>query len=228
MKVQIPTLARLSLAILAAHTVATPLHAQIAVAKTALVRMERKALAKDAAVKSASIGSPTGVTALPMADLAVTDAYLDQYGGFPYVNFLVRNIGQKDADSFEVGIRYRYTLDAGDDGKWDVYPVAGLKAGESVWVSASPICCGFSPTEVVVNSAVAFEAIADPKYSKRDPTNLLGSIEVLPKIPESNKGNNRLAVNKADMRHTMLNATVKLPANPNIDKAKVAPPIIRH
>lgn len=198
----------------------SPLHAQVQITRAA-PQLDKRILPSDPNVKDVDIGPSSNVTGLPLADLVIKDAYLDETGGIQGVNFLIANIGNKDAGLFEVGIRYNYPPGGMIDGRWDLYKVDSLKAGETTWVSASPICCGFSPTEYVVANTVQFEVIADPKYSKADPFTPYKSVEVKPRIPESNKANNRFVINKADIRHgKLVGGPMTKPANPAIGKIK--------
>jgi hypothetical protein len=192
--------------------------------------IKQTVIQKNPTVKTADIGPASAVTGLPLADLVIKDSYLDEYAGFPFVNFLVANVGQKDAGNFEVSIRYNYSPGSEVDGRWELYPVDTLKAGESTWISASPICCGWTPTEQVVKNTVQFEVIADPRYSKwdpMDPYNPARVIDVKSRIPESNKGNNKLVINKADMRQGKLAGTVTRPG-PAVETIKRQTPVTKH
>lgn len=193
-------------------------------------RAGQTALPKDALVRDVTIGAATDAPALPLADLIVKDSYLDEYSGMQGVNFLVANVGKEDAGPFEVGISFIYSGSEGA-GRWDVYKVDGLKVGESKWVSAAPICCGWTPTEFVVNNSVRFEVVADPKYTKADPMdpyNPSKYYEVKSKIPESNKANNRLVIEKAAMRKGKFAQTNQKSIAAPLGTAKAQPPVIRH
>lgn len=208
--------------VVALQLIAIPVYGQATAVRIA-PRAEKTVLPKEVTVKNIDIGPPSAVSGLPLPDLTIKDAYLDEYGGFPFVNFLIANIGTADAGPFEVAIQFNYK--AGGDGRRDLTRIDTLKAGESVWIGESPICCGWSPTEVVVKNTEQFVVIADAKYTKlSDPTNPLSSYEVPSRITESNKGNNKYVINKADMRHgkfvgTMTRAT----AAPVVGPLKQAP-----
>jgi hypothetical protein len=218
--------------VLAIQLTTNSLQAQLQRVSTAAAsHVQQKVIQKTPALKDADVGPASTAAGLPLADLTIKDAYLDEYAGFSFVNFLIANVGQKDAGKFEVSVKYNYAPGGMVDARWDVYPVDSLKAGESTWVSASPICCGWTPTEQVVKNAVQFEVIADPKYSKADPldpANPSKSYEVKSRIAESNKGNNKLVINKADMRHGKLSGTVTKPATPAIGTIKLQAPVTKH
>ena len=220
MKMLLTSGARAIALLIALPLFSAPLHAQLQVTR-ATPRLDKKSLPKEPNVLNVDVGPSSNVTGLPLADLVVKDAYLDEYGGSQFVNFLIANTGQKDAGFFEVGIKYNYAPGGMIDGRWDLYKVDSLKAGESAWISAAPMCCGWSPTEDVVANTVQFEVIADPKYSKGDAFNPLKPVEVKPRIPESNKANNRFVVNKADIRHgKLVSGMVVKPATPAIGRIK--------
>ena len=133
---------------------------------------------------------------------------------------LVANIGNKDTDPFDLGLKFIYEDGSGVDGRWMVDPLAGLKAGEQRWLAYRPMCCGFVPTEFVVKSTVRFQVIADPTYYKAygpyDPR----MYEVKSKIIESNKKNNTLTLNKSEMRRCDLKNVEREPP-----RIQVKPPV---
>jgi hypothetical protein len=181
-------------------------------------------------VKNVSVGPASQASGLPLADLLVSDSYLDNYAGLEGLNFLISNTGQQDAGPFDVSIAFFYPAPS-TSSKSTIYRVDGLKVGESKWVSAAPLCCGWAPTEAVVNTTDHYEVVIDPGYSKADPLdpyNPARATEVKPQIAESNKGNNKFAIAKADMRRGKYTATNRMPVAPPMGTTKTTPPIIKH
>lgn len=216
--------------VLALHVTSIPVRGQVQQVSLP-TRVGQTKLPKDPLVKDATIGAASEAAGLPLADLVVKDAYLDEYAGMQGVNFLIANTGQQDAGPFEVSIRFIYPGASIVDARSDIYKVDGLKIGESKWVSASPICCGWAPTEFVVNGSDRFEVVADPKYSKTDPLdpyNPTRMIEVKSRIAESNKANNRLVIAKADMRHGVYSGTLTRSPAPVIGTIKMQTPVTKH
>lgn len=200
------------------------------VATTLPSRIGQTKLPKDPIVKDADIGPPSTVSGAALADLLIKDSYIDEYAGMQGVNFLIANTGQQDAGPFEVAITFTYPHSDGPSARWELYPVDGLKVGESKWVSASPLCCGWAGTEVVVNNTSQFTVVVDPKYMKADPLdpyNPARAYEVKPRIVESNKANNKLTINKSDMRKGRYEMT-KASERPTPPAIKVQTPIIKH
>ena len=135
---------------------------------------------------------------------------------------LVANIGNKDANPFDLALQFYYS-DENGSGEFYVDKLGGLKAGEEKWLAYSPMCCGFVKTVFVVNSTKTFQAIADPTYyhtyGPYDPR----TYEVKSKITESNKRNNTLTIARPEMKRCDLK-NIGRPAIPKIQTIKPVRP----
>ena len=139
-----------------------------------------------------------GAAALPLADLTIKGMCLehDRKTGWNWLRVRLANTGAADAGAFELGLVF---TSPGGDEKLMTDKVAGLKAGESNSQDYSPLCCGFVPTNSLVETSSAFRAIADPKYYKSNPSYPMG-LEVKPVIHESNEKNNELTIAKSEIK----------------------------
>jgi len=156
--------------------------------------------AKDLITQMSVDADPTEAAGIPRADLIIKDMCFDaaKGNGIDSVNVQIANIGTVDAGPFELGFEYIGT----ESSTFAHDEIAGgLRAGEETWVQEFHFCCGWAPM-ALIPASIRFTAIADPKYYMRsefDP-NPLNRIEVKSKVPEMKESNNRMTVNKADLR----------------------------
>jgi hypothetical protein len=199
-----------------------PVFAQRPTVQVQTVQVQTPVLSEKDALKNVRVEESAGVAAGILPDLTVKEMCLEVDREMPAerLRVLVANIGNKDADPFELGLKFVYASDS-MDGRWYVDKLAGLKVGEEKWLSYSPMCCGFVPTEFVVNHTVTFQAIADPSYYDSSGPYDPRPIEVKSKITESNKRNNTLTINKAEMRRCDL----KNIGRPSIPKIPITKPV---
>jgi hypothetical protein len=114
-----------------------------------------------------------------------------QQGSGHELRFLVANDGPVDADSFNVGLFYRY---AAADTVVVLGGIGGLRAGHSAWFTYDSALGSSSPLPA------GYTAIADPRYTfqylahDRDGNSFMATGEVASRIPDANEQNNTLAV----------------------------------
>lgn len=193
---------------------------------TPQVQIQKRAVARDEIFKSVAVGDgATSVTAsgLPTADLAIKDVCIGKISdNWHSLNVLIANVGGKDAESFVLGVDYIYPpneLDIKD--RWDISnPIAPLKAGEQRWLAFQPLCCGWAGTASLVDNAVKYQIIADPKYYESDPSDPLQKREVKSKIPEANKKNNAAFFLKSEVKSCDAMRRADAPQTPNLKIVK--------
>ncbi|MEP6920747.1 MAG: hypothetical protein ABI967_06455 [bacterium] len=184
-------------------------------AENAAVKTGQHVLSEKDALKEVQlIDEPSGVSTGVLPDLTIKDMCLAEAPATPSetLRVLIANIGDRDADPFELGIKYIIYSD--ESGFWDVDKLAGLKTGEEKWLEYRPMSGSGFTLAFVVDRAFKFQAIADPSY--RQGTGPLGIYvrDVKSKIVESNKGNNTLTISRADMRRCDAKIAIPRPALP--------------
>lgn len=81
--------------------------------------------------------------------------------------------------------------------QWAVIRLSRLEPVQMASHDYSPVCCGWYPTAVLVETSAKFRAIADPKYYQHK----FGfDYEVKPVIRESNEKNNELTISKSELK----------------------------
>lgn len=183
--------------------------------------------------------TPARATGLPLPDLIVKDACMDNYNQNHAVRFLVANVGNQDAQPFEVGVGFAYPDGAG---WWQIKTLgaddthregSALKAGEEKWVeyyTAMTWTRVYDP-----NEASRFNVYVDPSYERcvlgpgdNEPgfgMGCTGHYETAKsKIAESNKKNNIAAFVKTEMKSCGIMAPVNRPNIPQLPVTK-RPPI---
>jgi len=200
--------------------------AQNPVVQVQTVQVQKPVLSEKDALKNVRVDESTGVAAGILPDLTIKEMCLDVDPTAPAesLRVLVANIGNKDAEPFDLALKFIYSSDS-MSGEFYVDKLAGMKAGEERWLAYSPMCCGFVKTQFVVNNTVKFQVIADPDpsyyhtYGPYDPR----TYEVKSKITESNKRNNVLTLNRSEMKQCGLK-NIERPTIPRIQIIKPVRP----
>ena len=164
------------------------------------VQVQKPVLSEKDALKNVRVEESLGVTAGILPDLTIKEMclYGDPKTPDEGLRVQVANIGNKDADPFEVGIKFIYSSD--DVGLWYVDKLAGLKAGEERWLEYRPMSGSGFTLAFVVAKTEKFQVIADPSYLKSYGPLGMYRYEVKSQITESNKRNNTLSINRAELR----------------------------
>jgi hypothetical protein len=193
-------------------------------AQNAAVKTEKTVLPQKSELKDFSADEAPRMAAAILPDLTIKEVCLGFDTILPTaeaIRVLVANIGSGDAGPFDLGINFDEKFDGG---RWMITPLDGFKAGEQRWLEYSPMCCGFVPTEFVINTTEDFKLIADPAYYKSygpyDPR----FYKVKAKITESTKGNNTLTISKTEMRRCDAKNPLTRPAIPKIQVVKPVRP----
>jgi len=160
--------------------------------------VERIVLPEKSLLSNLGLDEPATVTSGILPDLTIKDMCLDVSSIFPgegltVLNVLIANIGTGDSDHFELGLSF-------DSDLWIDKELPLFKAGDQMWVSYSPMCCGWVPTTWVVKSTAVFTVIADPSYYSHYSTYDPRTYKVASKITEANKKNNTLTIDRTAMR----------------------------
>ena len=163
--------------------------------------------------------SPVQDTRMPRADLTVKDMCIEdgKLADHEYIGVLLANVGAADAGPFELGFEYR---EAGTPA-FASSPINGLRAGEQSWIRVWHECCQFVSISLIGISD-GFSAIADPRYYKKSANDSTSTYEVKPVIPESNEANNRMTVNKADLKPCAKVTRIDRPAPAGVKTIKPA------
>ncbi len=179
-------------------------------------------LSENDSLKNVRFEESSGVATGVLPDLTIEDMCLQ--GNPPEsaetLRVLIANIGERDADTFDLGIKFVYSKGFG--GYWNAETLAGLRAGEVRWLAYRPLTgSGFTLGHVVEYTQV-FQAIADPTYW-RSQGYFAPTLEKS-KIIESNKANNTLTINRAEMRRCDAKTSQPRPAMPKIEAGKPVRP----
>ena len=163
------------------------------------IQVQRPTLPVEPVMSKMQIDDTVAVAAaLPLADLTVKEMCLehDRKTGWNSLRITLTNIGAADAGPFELGVVF---MSPGGAEKLLTDKIAGLKAGQDQSQAYAPICCGWTPTNFLVDTSEKFRAIADPKYYKVNPSYPMG-MEVKPVIRESNEKNNEMTMAKSELK----------------------------
>jgi hypothetical protein len=148
-----------------------------------------------------------------LPDLTINDMCLSIDPSAPHrvltvLHVLVANIGTRDSDPFELGLKLMYFMDCnpGEAYEWGICPASGLipkvgyffahslpgfETGEAKWFEYNPTCCyGVH----LVGLTSRFQVIADPGYDNS------AGVAIRSKIIEANKKNNTLTIDRTEMR----------------------------
>jgi len=164
-------------------------------------------------LKNFRLDEPTETKAGILPDLTVEDMCLSidpsaPTQGLTVLHVLVANIGTRDSDPFELGIKLMYFLDCnpGQAYEWGICPASGLmpkvgyfyidrlpgfEVGEAKWFEYNPT---WYYGVHLVGFASRFQVIADPGYDNS------GGVAIKSKIIEANKKNNTLTIDRTAMR----------------------------
>jgi hypothetical protein len=197
-----------------------PVFAQKPAVQVQTVQVQKPALSENDALKNVRVEESVGVAAGILPDLTIKEMclYGDPKTPDEGLRVQVANIGNKDADPFEVGIKFIYSGD--DVGLWYVDKLAGLKVGEERWLEYRPMSGGGFTLAFVVAKTEKFQVIADPSYLKSYGPLGMYRYEVKSQITESNKRNNTLTISRAEMKRCDLKNIEK-----PIPKIQVVKPI---
>jgi hypothetical protein len=193
-------------------------------AESAAIKTEKIVLPEKSQLKDFSADEGPKMATAVLPDLTIKEVCLGIDSIFhdsEAIRVLVANIGGGDAGPFELGITFDEKFEGG---RLMIDPLDGFKAGEQRWLEYSPMCCGWVPTEHVINTTEDFKLIADPAYYKAyglyDPR----YYKVKSKITESTKANNTLRISKTEMKRCDLKNTLPRPAMPKIEVIKPVRP----
>lgn len=167
--------------------------------QTPQIQAKRITLSEEKAISRMQADDTSATAVLPLPDLTIKGMCLehDRKTGWSSLRVILANIGKEDAGPFELGIVF--TSPGGTDNLM-TDKMAALKAGEEQSHDYSPICCGWSPTNLLVETSAKFRAIADPRYYKHKGIEDIVGYEVKPVIRESNEKNNELTVSKSEVK----------------------------
>jgi hypothetical protein len=181
-------------------------------------------LSEKDSLKNVRVEEPSGGETGVLPDLTIKDMCLDDSPtvSSETLRVLVANIGDRDADPFDLGIKFMYSKDY--EGAFHADKVSGLKQGEERWLAYSPMNGYGFTLSVVVEYTEIFQAIADPTYWRAagpyDPRPYLEKSKII----ESNKANNTLTISRADMRRCDAKKTLPKPVTPKIQVVKPVRP----
>jgi hypothetical protein len=186
-------------------------------------QVHKPVLSEKDALKNVRFDESPEVAAGILPDLTIKEMCLASGPAVPSetLRVLIANIGSRDADPFELGIKF--VIYSEDSGFWHVAKLAGLKAGEEKWLEYRPMSGSGFTLAFVVERTVKFQVIADPSYIQGSGPLGIYLYEVKSKIAESNKRNNTLTIGRTEMR-SCDSKNITRPAIPKIQTIKPVRP----
>jgi len=190
--------------------------------KNATAEAQQYVFSERDALKNLPVDDSSGAATGVLPDLTIKGMCLDDGPSVPSetLRVLIANIGDRDADPFNLGINFMYSTDYVI--AWHVDKITGLKVGEERWLEYHPMSgSGFTLAHIVEHTD-KFQVIADPTYWQSH--GYFAPTLEKSKIIESNEANNTVTISRAEMRRCDAKNSLPRPATPKIEVTKPVRP----